>query len=151
MFSNLVKCDLNTSSWLTFRLFTTQSLKMKRNVLLLLAIISSLCIIDECNGYGWPRLPRIPRLPRYPRYQRYPRWARHPQYMQDENEPRWIMTFKMKDIEIGDLEDRHIDERNVNMNDDVTNDIDEHFMTDIDEHDVNDIDERYVDDSQNDD
>lgn len=47
-----------------------------------------------------------------------------------------------EDIEIGDIEDGPIDERSVNMDDDVTNDINKSFM--------NDIDERYVDDSQDD-
>lgn len=47
-----------------------------------------------------------------------------------------------EDVEIGDIEDGPIDERSVNMDDDVTNDINKSFM--------NDIDERYVDDSQDD-
>ncbi|CAC5400031.1 unnamed protein product [Mytilus coruscus] len=71
-----------------------------------------------------------------------------------EKMKKWITPDE--DIEVGDLKDGHIDERNVNINDDVTNDIDKRFMndsderdvTDIDERDVNDIDEHYVDDSQ---
>ncbi|XP_076115874.1 uncharacterized protein LOC143083499 [Mytilus galloprovincialis] len=135
---------------------------MKRNVLLLLVIISSLCIIDYCDGYSWPRMPRIPRLPRYPRYPRYPRWPRWPRQptiYAGRKRATLDNDIQDEDNEIVNLQDGHIDERNVNINDDVTNDIGESFMNDIDERDVNDIDERdvndidesYVDDSQNDD
>ncbi|XP_071123440.1 uncharacterized protein [Mytilus edulis] len=108
---------------------------MKRNVLLLLVIISSFCIIDYCDGYSWPRMPRIPRKPRYPRYPRYPRWPRHPTVY--EGRKRATLDNKIKsytsneDIANVDSEDGHIDERCVDMSD-------EDVMGDIDERDVND-------------
>nr|ASW15779.1 myticalin A8 [Mytilus trossulus] len=131
---------------------------MKRNVLLLLVIISTICLIHYCDGYSWPRMPRIPRLPRYPRYPRYPRWPRHPTIYAGRKRATLDNGIQDEDIEIQNIEDGHIYERNVNMNDDATNDIDDSFMNDVDDRDVNDIDERdvndidesYVDGSQND-
>ncbi|XP_071121635.1 uncharacterized protein [Mytilus edulis] len=132
---------------------------MRRNILLLLVITSSLCIIDYCDGYSWPRMPRIPRLPIYPRYPRYPRWYRRPTINSGRKRASLDNDIQDEDNEIQDIEDGHIDERNVNMNADATNDIDDSFMNDIDdrdvndinERDVNDIDESYADGSQNDD
>ncbi|CAC5401396.1 unnamed protein product [Mytilus coruscus] len=135
------------------KLFGKQSLKMKRNALLLLTIVSFLCIIDECESFRWPRIPSYPRYPtssggpRGYRGSRGSRWSR--------GRKRATLDNGIQDeyIENEDLEDRHIDERNVDMNekDDVMNDMDERYVNDIDERYVNDIDDRYVDDSQEDD
>nr|ASW15773.1 myticalin A2 [Mytilus californianus] len=93
---------------------------MKRNAVLLLVIVSSLCMIYECDGIGWPRFPRLPRTPRYPRYPRYPRWPTYPRY------PSWpryagrkraILDSDNQDdaISNADLEDVYVDKRDLNF------------------------------------
>ncbi|VDI27129.1 Hypothetical predicted protein [Mytilus galloprovincialis] len=133
---------------------------MRTTALLLFTFVSFLCIIDECESLRWTPTPSYPR---YPTRSRGSRWSRGRKratldtYIEDE------------DIDNGDFEDKNIDERYVDMDEDdnMMNDVDDRDADNIDERDgidtdernVNDVDEpninhmdaRYVDDPQEDD
>nr|QXT26521.1 myticalin 1 [Mytilus coruscus] len=111
---------------------------MKVNVCLLLTIVFAYCLINGCKGTRWRPWP--PPVRGYPPIRRWPpirTWHPRPTIYRGRKSVTFIDDNQDDDIKNLDFEDRHLHERYVDMNDDdeVTNDIHEHYVDDPQEDD----------------